>query len=385
MILHLDMDAFYASVEQRDHPEWRGKPVVVGGSSSGRGVVAAASYEAREFGVFSAMPASKAARLCPNAIFVKPRMDCYAAISKQIREIMNRFSSLIEPISLDEAFVDVSGSTRLFGSAESIAKQIKQAILDETALVASAGVAPNKFLAKVASDLDKPDGFVVVHADQIESFLEPLPVRRIWGVGKVCERKFASLGVYTIGQIRGLPMDVLQRAFGVNSEHFWRLARGLDSRPVVSDRDSKSVSHETTFRADIDQRDVLEAWLLELVDQVARRMRRYEIFGKTIQLKIRFSDFRTITRARTLEAPCNQTTQLWETAKEILCETLESEHEPIRLLGVGVTKLWKEDLRQLTLFDEPLIKKESRLDQAADKIRDRFGHEAVKRAATLDR
>lgn len=383
MILHVDMDAFYASVEQRDHPELVGKPVVVGGSAKGRGVVSAASYEARQFGVHSAMSAAQAVRLCPQATFVKPRMDHYAEISRQIREIMFRFSSLVEPISLDEAFIDVTGSTRLFGDARTIAIQIKALIKDEVGLVASAGVAPNKYLAKVASDLDKPDGLVVVEPENVESFLDPLPISKIWGVGKACERKFASLGVYRIGQLRNLPIGVLKQSFGVNSEHFWRLARGIDSRSVVPDREAKSVSHETTFASDISRRDILEAWLLELIDQVARRMRRYQIKGRTVQLKIRFSDFRTITRSCTLHEPTDQTRLLWETANKILCADLDNNHQPVRLLGAGVSNLTLGNIRQLTLFDESERKKFNRLDRTADEIRDKFGSQSVKRGATM--
>ncbi len=384
MILHVDMDAFYASVEQRDNPALRGKPVIVGGSAQGRGVVSAASYEARQFGVHSAMPASQAVRLCPQGIFVKPRMQHYAAISKQIREIMFGFSSLVEPIALDEAFIDVSGSVRLFGPADSIARQIKQSIKQQTGLIASAGVAPNKYLAKVASDLDKPDGLVIVDPETINQFLDPLEITRIWGVGRACERKFAGMGVRTIGQLRALPLETLQRSFGVNAEHFWQLARGIDGRSVVPDRESKSVSHETTFHSDINQREILEAWLLELVDQVARRMRRYQIRGRTIQLKIRFSDFHTITRAQTLAEPTWQTRELWETAKHILVKALEPQHRPVRLLGAGVSNLSTREARQMTLFEEGENEKLGRLDSAADEIRDKFGSSAVKRAAAME-
>ncbi len=296
MILHVDMDAFYAAIELRDNPSLVGKPVVVGGSPSGRGVVAAASYAAREFGIHSAMPASQAVRICPSAVFIKPRMQHYANISKQIREIFFGYTSLVEPLSLDEAFLDVGGSVALFGSAESIARQIKDRINNELGLVASAGVAPNKYVAKVASDLEKPDGLVVVPEGKIQNFLDPLPVSKIWGVGKQTGKKFDSLGVRTIGQLRQIPMTTLKASFGINSEHFWRLARGLDSRRVVPDRFAKTISHETTFAADIYDKACLQAWLTELAEQVARRMRRHHLYGKTVQIKLRFSNFDTITR-----------------------------------------------------------------------------------------
>ena len=236
MILHVDMDAFYASVELRDHPEMIGKPVVVGGSPKGRGVVAAASYEARKFGVFSAMPASRAIQLCPNAVFIKPRMEHYANVSKQIREIFFRFTSLVEPLSLDEAFLDVSGSEKLFGDGPVIAAEIKRLIKSELGLTASAGVAPNKYLAKVASDLEKPDGLVVVPADGVLEFLDPLEISRVWGIGPKTAEKFAAIGVTTIGQLRDVSMKRLKGTFGINSEHFWRLSRGLDTREVVLSR-----------------------------------------------------------------------------------------------------------------------------------------------------
>lgn len=384
MILHIDMDAFYAAVELRDDPRLVGKPVVVGGSPTGRGVVSAASYEARKYGIHSAMPAAQAVRLCPKAVFIKPRMDHYASISKQIREIFFRYTSLVEPLSLDEAFLDVTGCEKLFGDGPSIGKQIKRVIADELRLVASVGVAPNKYLAKVASDLDKPDGFVIVEPDQIESFLYPLAISRVWGVGPQTAKKFKSFGVETIGQLRNLPRDTLDRAFGLNSEHFWRLARGLDTRSVVPDRNAKTVSHETTFSADIDDDEALEAWLLELTDQVGRRLRRHGILGRTVQIKVRFSGFHTITRSKTLTAP-NQTTHLlWETAKALLATVRSEDRRSVRLLGMGVSNLTTNEKKQQGLFDQDEQVKANRMDAAADLIRDRFGGSAVKRGSSLE-
>ena len=247
MILHVDMDAFYASVEEREDPSLRGKPLIVGGSAEGRGVVAAANYAARKFGVHSAMPAARAKQLCPQAVFIKPRIDYYATVSRQIREIFESFTSQIEPLSLDEAFLDVSGSESLFGASAQIGRQIKQLIRERLQLVASVGVAPNKFLAKIASDLEKPDGFVIVEADQIQAFLDPLPVGRLWGVGKVTGRAFERLGIRTIGQLRQLSVESLDELFGTAGEHYWRLAHGIDDRRVTPDREAKSISNETTF------------------------------------------------------------------------------------------------------------------------------------------
>ena len=383
MILHVDMDAFYASVELRDHPEMIGKPVVVGGSPKGRGVVAAASYEARKFGVFSAMPASRAIQLCPNAVFIKPRMEHYANVSKQIREIFFRFTSLVEPLSLDEAFLDVSGSEKLFGDGPAIAAEIKRLIKSELGLTASAGVAPNKYLAKVASDLEKPDGLVVVPADGVLGFLDPLEISRVWGIGPKTAEKFAAIGVTTIGQLRDVSMKRLKGTFGINSEHFWRLSRGLDTREVVPNRIAKSVSHETTFSADIDDDEMLEAWLLELTEQVGRRLRRHGIYGKTIQLKLRYSNFETITRSRTI-CPASQSTEpLWQTARELLKTSRQMDRRSVRLLGMGVSNLSRNKKIQQSLFDQEETEKANRVDDAADLIRKKFGNASVKRGSSL--
>ena len=387
MIIHLDMDAFYASVEIRDNPSLRGKPVVVGGSTKGRGVISAASYEARKFGIFSAMPASVAIRKCPQLIFVKARMNHYAAISKQIREIFFRYTSLVEPLSLDEAFLDVTGSERLFGDARSIAQQIKDAIRDEIGLVVSAGVAPNKFLAKLASDLEKPDGFTFVDPAHIQSFLDPLDVSRVWGVGPQTEKKLAALGVSKVRDLRELTKPVLKRAFGLNSEHFWRLARGLDTRPVVPDRNAKSVSHETTFAVDLFDHESIAAWLLELTDQVARRLRRHGLYGKTINLKVRFSDFQTVTRSRTLNTPTQTTNVLADEVTQLLQLLFQdpvAHGRGIRLVGMGVSQLSHDKKVQLGLFDQDETARDKRLDEAADQILDRFGNGSVRRGSSLD-
>ena len=267
MIIHADMDAFYASVEERDQPELVGKPVIVGGSPEQRGVVSAASYVARRYGVHSAMPAVTAHRLCPHGIFLPPRISYYAEISSQIRDIFERFTPLVEPLSLDEAFLDVTGSERLFGPAPEIGRKIKQAIREELRLVASVGVAPNKFLAKIASDLKKPDALVVVEPEQVQEFLAPLPVERLWGVGKKGSKVFERLGIRTIGQLRQWPLESLQTHFGSSGEYLWQLAHGIDDRPVVPEREAKSISHETTFAQDIAELEVLRAWLVDLTEQ----------------------------------------------------------------------------------------------------------------------
>ena len=323
MILHVDMDAYYAAVEIRDQPELRGKPVIVGGSAEGRGVVCAASYAARHFGVHSAMPTATARRLCPEGIFISPRMSHYAAISRQIRAIFDRYTPLVEPLSLDEAFLDVTGSRQLFGTAIEIGRRIKDEIKTELQLVASVGAAPNKFLAKIASDLQKPDGFVVVPPNGTVAFLDPLPVGRLWGVGRVTNQALDKLGIRTIGQLRQLPRETMHDLFGEQGDHLWHLARGEDDRAVVPDRQAKSISHETTFAADLDDDETLRAWLLELAEQVGRRLREHGLQGRTVHLKLRFSDFRTITRAMKLDNPTDVTQEIGNAVCRLFAQRVE--------------------------------------------------------------
>jgi DNA polymerase-4 len=384
MILHVDMDAYYASVEERDRPELVGKPVIVGGTPEGRGVVAAANYAARKFGVHSAMPAATALRLCPQAIVLRPRMSYYAEISDQIRAIFHRYTPLVEPLSLDEAFLDVAGCEALFGPAPEIGRRIKQEIRDELRLTASVGVAPNKFLAKIASDLNKPDGFLIVEPGTEQQFLDPLPISRLWGVGKATGREFERVGVETIGQLRRLSLEFLEQRFGRHGAHLWRLAHGIDERRVVPDREAKSISHETTFAADIRDMETLRAWLLQLTEQVAWRLRKHDLCGGTVQIKVRYGDFHTITRAASLPQPTNVTHEIWEAAARLLAERLPERALRIRLLGVGVSGLAPAGQGQLTLFADPVHKDHARVDQAVDSIRQRFGTAAVSRGSNID-
>ena len=383
MILHVDMDAFYASVEERQRPELAGRPVIVGGDPDRRGVVSAANYLARQFGVHSAMPSATARRNCPQAVFLRPRLDYYAEVSRGIREIFLRYTPLVEPLSLDEAFLDTTGSVQLFGPPAEIGRKIKQQIRDELRLVASVGVAPNKFLAKIASDLDKPDGFVVVQPDRVRQFLDPLPVGRLWGVGRAGNRSLEQMGIRTIGQLRQLPVDVLRSRFGSSGEHLWRLAQGIDDRAVVPDHQAKSISHETTFEVDIADAEVLRSWLLELTEQVARRLRRHGLRGRTVQLKVRFADFRTITRSRTLPEPSNVTIELWETVAEMLQSRLPAGHPPVRLLGVGVSGLDASPLTQQQLFDNDQHERHTQIDVVTDAIQDRYGRTSIGRAGAM--
>ena len=383
MILHCDMDAFYASVEERDRPELAGRPVIVGGTPERRGVVSAANYAARRYGVHSAMPAATARRLCPHGVFLAPRIDRYAEVSRRIRDVFERFTPLVEPLSLDEAFLDVTGSERLFGPAPEIGRQIKQAVREETGLVVSVGVAPNKFLAKIASDLEKPDGFVVVEPGRVAKFLDPLPVERLWGVGKQASRVFQRLGIRTIGHLRQRPIETLKSRFGAQGEHLWQLAHGIDDRRVVPEREAKSISHETTFERDVGDLEVLRAWLVDLVEQVGWRLRRYGLRGRTVHLKVRFADFATITRSHTLPEPTDVTHELWQAADALLCHRLPAGHLPVRLLGMGVGGLDDTGSVQGILFDRDERKKQEGLDAAADRIRERFGSSALRRAASL--
>jgi DNA polymerase-4 len=379
MILHVDMDAFYASVEELDDPGLAGKPVVVGGAPDGRGVVAAANYTARQYGVHSAMPAARAKRLCPHAVFIRSRMERYAEVSRELRQIFVRYTPLVEPLSLDEAFLDVTSSLRLFGDGQAIARRIKGEIRGELGLVASVGVAPNKFLAKLASDLDKPDGLVVVPDEDIEAFLDPLPVSRLWGVGRVSNQGLAEIGVHTIGDLRTVPEELLESRLGRSAAHLRRLARGIDDRPVVPDRDAKSISHETTFATDIGDAQTLRSWLLELAEQVATRLRRHQLRGKTVFVKVRYADFRTVTRSESLDAPTSLTRALYLSAAALLRAELARGAQPVRLLGMGVSGVTGEALEQGELFEEADREQQRRIDTVVDAIKSRFGNRALRR------
>lgn len=384
MILHVDMDAFYASIEERDQPDLKGKPLIVGGTADRRGVVAAANYVVRKFGVHSAMPTSTALRLCPQAIVLPVRMSHYVAVSDQIREILFQFTPLVEPLSLDEAFLDVTGSETLFGSARDIAIWIKKEILQRTGLIASVGVAPNKFLAKIASDLEKPDALVVVEPDQVQEFLVPLPVSRLWGVGNATAKEFQKMGIETIGDLQQLSRETLIHRFGRGGDRFWELSHGIDHRKVIPDREAKSVSHETTFPTDLHDIETLRCWLQDLAEQVARRLRRSELKGKTIHLKMRFADFHTITRSQTLSHSTNLTNELSHVAIELLNQALPQHHKGIRLIGVGVSGLEHgQQLQQRQLFPDDEDQKQGKLDAVADQIQNRFGTSIVFRGNKL--
>jgi len=310
-------------------------------------------------------------------------MDHYVEVSRQIRDIFHRFTPLVEPLSLDEAFLDVTGSESLFGTSVEIGQQIKQQISDRLQLVASVGVAPNKFLAKLASDLEKPNGFVIVDSGKIQQFLDPLPVGRLWGVGRVTGQVFERLGVKKIHDLRGLSLESLQQHFGEQGRRLWELSRGIDERSVVPDREAKSVSHETTFAEDIDDIEVLRAWAIELTEQVVRRIRRHDLRGRTVHLKVRFSNFQTITRSTTLPSPTNVTQEIWQAVNEMLSKRLPERHQAVRLLGVGVSGFGNSEQVQLSLLDDEDHESQTNLDQAADEIKEKFGSAALGRASSM--
>jgi DNA polymerase-4 len=378
-IIHIDMDAFYASVEIRERPELANKPVVVGGRPDGRGVVAAANYMARRFGVYSAMPTATALRLCPDLIVLPGNHVLYAQVSQQMHAIFYRYTPQIEPLALDEAFLDVTGSERLFGSAEKMGREIKQAILDELSLVASVGIAPNKFLAKLASDVEKPNGFVVVNEENIEAFLAPLPVTRIWGVGKVAAKGFERLGIRTIGQLRNYSPRLIAEHFGNSGAQFLRLAQGIDDRPVVSESEAKSISNETTFAVDISDKRIMRDWLHALTEQVAWRLRAHELKGRTIQIKVRLSDFTTVSRSHSLDDVTDVTAQIWRAVQTLFDHRLPQPLPPVRLLGVGITNFSEPMPRQGDLFAEGDEKQQRRIDSVMDAMQSRFGRGAIHR------
>lgn len=383
MILHIDMDAFYAAIEQRDRPELRGRAVVVGGST-GRGVVAAASYEARRFGIHSAMPGRRAAQLCPEAVFVKGRIEHYAEVGRQVRAIFCRYTPLVQPLSLDEAFLDVSGSERLFGPAAKIGRRIKDEIRKELDLTASVGVAPLKFVAKIASDVNKPDGFVEVAAADVIRFLDPLPVSRFWGVGRVGEARLHRMGLRTIGEVRVRKLDDLQRSLGSWGEHLWKLANGIDERRVVPDRSAKQISHERTFADDMTDETMLRAVVSFLVEQVTRRLRRHGRQAKNVSIKYRRDDFQTFAKSTTLKTPTDSTAEIYRVAESMLVEMRKREPRPVRLIGVSVGALSGKDApQQLSLFDQCEDETNQReVDKIVDQLRDKIGEQAVYRATS---
>ncbi len=379
-ILHVDLDAFFAAVEQRDRPELRGKPIAVGGGgASDRGVVSAASYEARRYGVHSAMPLRTAARLCPELVFVPVDGRKYSRVSKQVMEILRRYTPAVEQISIDEAFLDVHGSEILHGTPTDIAGAIKDTIQAELELTASVGVASTKLVAKVASDLEKPDGLVVVPPGTEAEFLAPLPISRLWGVGEKTAAVLGEFGVRTIGDLAALPSDLLSRRFGKMGPVLALRAQGIDSSPVSGAEPARSVSHEHTFDVDTADPEVLERTLLALSEGVAGRLRNGGVKARTIAVKVRDSSFHTVSRQRTLPEPTDQTEVVFEAARELARPQLKGIR--VRLLGVGASHLGEGEQMGLFVAEDERRRKAT---AAADAIRARYGSKAIRRARLID-
>lgn len=376
-ILHVDMDAFYASIEIRDDPTLRGKPVIVGGLPESRGVVAAASYEVRKYGVHSAMSSYRARKLCPHAIFVPGRMSHYADVSKQIFAILRSYTPLVEPLSIDEAFLDVSGSRNLFGSAVDIGRAIKKRIRTETELTASVGVAPNKFLAKLASDMEKPDGLVVVKADRAAALLADLPVGKIWGIGKVAQKSLDAIGVRTVREMLDCPRERLDGVFGSSTGRLLELAQGIDERPVVVGEAAKSIGAETTFAKDISDEADLRIYLTTLMARVARRLRKSGYRTQTVQLKARYADFKTVTRAVTLPEPTTSTEVLQNAVRNLFECRLGRKGRALRLIGTSVSSLTSAVDSEPMLFPDGKLERQEKLDTVVDSLQDKYGSKTI--------
>jgi nucleotidyltransferase/DNA polymerase involved in DNA repair len=382
------MDAFFAAVEAREDPSIAGQPIVVGADPQegrGRGVVAACNYEARKFGIHSAMPISEAYRRCSHAVFLRPRSRLYADISERIIHIFESFTEMVEKISIDEAFLDVTGSVQLFGDGVTIARRIKQDVLEQERLTVSIGIAPNKFLAKLASDLEKPDGLTVVEPGAEREFLHPLPVERLWGVGDVTARKLHQLGIWTIGDIADSPTGLLERQFGKHSgSRLRRLSRGEDERPVETGGERKQISRETTFLTDTDDRDLIERTLLGLTEEVTARLRRKGLAARTVTVKLRLAPFETHTKRHTVEEDLTTTESVWPIARQLFAAA-DPGDRPIRLIGVGVSGLHeREQPKQLGLFeDADPAENAERVADVMDRVSDKYGKGAIKRGKLI--
>lgn len=374
-IVHIDMDAYFASVEQRDHPAYQNKPVIIGGLS-GRGVVATASYEARKYGIKSAMSMVEARRRCPEGIYLVPNINKYAQISSQILQIFESFSPMVEPLSLDEAFLDVTGMEYLYPDLTEIPRKIKEKIKHELQLTASAGMAPNKFLAKLASDLQKPDGLVIIRPGEEISLLAPMPVRKLWGVGDATATTLRKLQIETIADLRRIDPKLLTQHLGSAAGILYNLAWGRDDRPVIPDHEAQSIGNETTLETDVWAKDEIRSILLALAAKVGWRLRKSNLCGRTITLKVRFSSFRTLTRSITAASPLSLDQEIYETALKMMEKV--SLTEGIRLLGITAAKLTPQGLGQLSLFDETNERQE-KLTTVMDKLKNKFGESIITR------
>lgn len=385
-ILHIDMDAFFAAVEQLDFPEYRNKPVIVGAdpqNGRGRGVVSTASYEARKFGIHSAQPISQAFKRCPHGIFVRPRGKRYVELSRKVMEICQDFSPLMEQLSIDEAFLDITGSLRLLGNPQKIGHALKQRIKNEIGLTASVGIAPNKFIAKIASDFEKPDGLVIVNPGEEKAFLAKLPISRMWGIGKKTEPIFHRHGIDTIGQLAETPVKQLIKLFGKSGLGYWQLANGIDNRPVVNDVAAKSISQEITFLTDTNDCKELEKVLFHLSESLGRNIRKKQLKIKTITLKIRLSDFSTFTRSHSLVQHTDQTNRIRQTALTLF-RNFNCQHRKVRLIGVGLSNFQTETGEQLDIFADQENSGQN-IDRVIDLVENQFGKGTIQKATLLRR
>jgi DNA polymerase-4 len=380
-ILHIDLDAFFVAVEQLDDPTLAGKPVIVGGRPESRGVVSSASYEARRKGVRSAMPTAQALRLCPQAILISGHRTRYVEMSRRVMAILADYTPLLEPISIDEAFLDVTGTEHHYGPPGRLASAIQERIERELGLSASLGVATNKLVAKIASDYRKPHGITVVPAGEEARFLAPLPIRRLWGVGEVTGKELARMGVQTVGDLAAFPAETLRTRFGSQGEALWRASRGVDDSPVTPEHDAKSLSREETFAQDVRDAVTLRRELLRLSDAVAARLRRHNFQARTVALKLRYGDFTTISRQATLADATDAGPGIYAQVLALF-ESAWQRGRPVRLLGVTAANL-AQPARQLRLFEQEDLR-QAQLDAALDRIRARFGDQAIQRASLLE-
>jgi DNA polymerase-4 len=378
-ILHADMDAFFSAVEQRENPELKGKAVIIGGVSlSNRGVVSTASYEARKFGVHSAMPIAKARKLCPDGIYLPARHGLYKESSREIFNILKKYTPLVEKLSIDEAFLDVKGCERLYGDAVEIAEKIKKEVKKKTKLTISVGVSVNKFLAKLASDFDKPDGLTIIKKDDVKSFMYKLDIDKIWGVGNVFAAKLAEEGVYKAGDIWPYSLEELKDKFGKAGVKLFFLSRGIDNREVKSQSEIKSISHEETFIDNISDQDKLFAYLFKMSEKVSFRLHSNSLKGNTIFIKVRYSDFSTYSRQKSLKVAVNSSEEIYQISKTLLNKD-NLLKKPLRLLGVGVANLCSEGKEQLNLFADD----DDHLDQTIDELKRKYGFDKISRARKL--
>lgn len=397
-IMHVDMDAFFASIEQLDHPEYKGHPVIVGGLSS-RGVVATCSYEARKFGVHSAMPISRAKKLCPDGIYVYPRMDRYKEVSHQIFSIMKEFTPYIEPLSIDEAFLEVSGMSTMYSGPKALGRAIKDRVYEQTGLIISAGLAPNKFLAKLASDLDKPDGLVVIPYGREKEILAPLPIKRIWGVGPHTEKRLKAGGFHLMRHIQALPDErSLIPIVGNQARRIWELANGIDERPVETDRKIQSIGAEETYEEDLVDGSAIELEFRYFANRLSKRLRKRNLLGHTVSIKVRYEDFTTVSRQKRLDTPSDHEHVFFETALLLWNKLMQDKTSkqpkgptfmdplgPIRLLGLTVSGLDEEVPMQDSLFDSPQNESEDKLAGVLDSLESKFGETAVMSGALWQR